>query len=120
MGLKNKFFAFFQTEEQFVRFALKYIKEHPAMLGKHDEDLRHFSRVFQSDICSMALGRMGFREKRFEQFDEQMTGVVKDYLALWTEDEKVDKDMVYSRECFERELKQYCGKKYVPWEERNR
>ena len=118
MGNKNKFFAFFQTEEQFLRFMLKYIEEHPETLRVHDEELRHFSRCFQADISTMALGRMGFREKRFQQYDEAMSGVAEDYMKLWSADLKDDKEMVYSRELFERELKQYCGRLYVPEPER--
>lgn len=118
MGNKNKFFAFFQTEEQFLRYTLKYINEHPEFLAAHDNEVRHFARCFQADISTMALGRMGFREKRFQQYDEKMVEVAKEYIELGEDDFKADAEMVYSKECFERELKQYTGKMYRPIEER--
>jgi hypothetical protein len=115
---KNKFFAFFHTEEQFKRFALDYMKAHPEFLRPYNNELRQMSRVFQLDISSMALGRMGFREKRFAQFDEHMNDILNEYLDLWNEDLKDDEEMVYSRDRFERELKQYMGKMYIPENER--
>ena len=95
---KSKFYAFFQTEESFVKAVLQYLSQHPEILRAHDEELRHFTRVWMQDHMSMALGRMGFREKRFRTLDETLTQVI--------------------RELFERELKQYAGKFYVPAEER--
>lgn len=78
------------------------------------EELRHFTRVWMMDMVTMALGRMGFREKRFNQFNDIITACVKDYDDVFMTDFKDDKELVYSREVFERELKQYTGKFYKP------
>lgn len=115
---KSKFYAFFKTEEEFAKAVLRYIEKRPELLRGHDEELRHFTRVWMTDNLSMALGRMGFREKRFRQLDEKLTEVIKEYFAEMSDDLKYDKEMVYSRELFERELKQYCGKFYTSAEER--
>ena len=79
---RGKFFAFFNTEEQFQKFMLKYIQEHPEVLRSHNEEIRHVSRVFAFDLSTMALGRMGFREKRFEKYDQSLSSVVDDYMKL--------------------------------------
>ena len=45
---KNKgIYRFFRTKEE---------------LQAHDEEIRHFTRIFTLDHVTVALGRMGFRE----------------------------------------------------------
>ncbi len=78
------------------------------------EELRHFTRVWMMDMVTMALGRMGFREKRFETFNNFISQTVTDYDKVYEEDLKDDKELIYSRTLFERELKQYTGKFYRP------
>lgn len=39
-------------------------------LQAHDEEIRHFTRVFTLDHVTVALGRMGFRESKFREFDK--------------------------------------------------
>ena len=87
-------------------------------LQLHDEEIRHFTRVFMLDHVTVALGRMGFRESKFKEFDRVLTDVVKEYMADYSADLKDDKSMEYSRACLDRELKQYTGKFFVPEEER--
>ena len=87
-------------------------------LKHHDEEIRHFTRVFTLDHVTVALVRMGFRESKFREFDRVLTGVVKEYMADYSTDLKDDKSMEYSRACLDRELKQYTGKFFVPEEER--
>ena len=93
-------------------FRTKYDMQH------HDEEIRHFTRVFTLDHVTVALGRMGFRESKFREFDRVLTEVVKEYMADYSTDLKDDKSMEYSRACLDRELKQYTGKLFVPEEER--
>ena len=101
---KNKgIYRFFHTKEE---------------LQRHDEEIRHFTRVFMLDHVTVALGRMGFRESKFREFDRVLTEVVKEYMADYSTDLKDDKSMEYSRACLDRELKQYTGKLFVPEEER--
>ena len=78
------------------------------------DDYRHFSRVFNSDLFTLALGRLGWRETRFRRLDETMLAVTKEYGDDFKEDYKDDPDMEYTREQFERELKQYAGRLYQP------
>ena len=87
-------------------------------LQAHDEEIRHFTRVFTLDHVTVALGRMGFRESKFREFDRVLTDVVKEYMTDYSADLKDDKAMEYSRACLDRELKQYTGKFFVPEEER--
>lgn len=95
---KNKgIYRFFRTKEE---------------LQHHDEEIRHFTRVFTLDHV------MGFRESKFREFDRVLTEVVKEYMTDYSADLKDDKSMEYSRACLDRELKQYTGKLFVPEEER--
>ena len=101
---KNKgIYRFFRTREE---------------LQRYDEEIRHFTRIFTLDHVTVALGRMGFRESKFREFDRVLTDVVKEYMADYSTDLKDDKSMEYSRACLDRELKQYTGKFFVPEEER--
>lgn len=89
-------------------------------LQAHDEDIRHFSRVFMLDHVTIALGRMGFREAKFREFDKVLTEVMSEYMADYKADLQDDKSMEYSRACLDRELQQYTGSLFVPEEERYR
>ena len=101
---KNKgIYRFFRTKEE---------------LQAHDEEIRHFTRVFTLDHVTVALGRMGFRESKFREFDRALSEVYKEYMEEYAADLKDDKSMEYSRACLDRELKQYTGKLFVPEEER--
>ena len=103
---KNKgIYRFFRTKEE---------------LQAHDEEIRHFTRVFVLDHVTVALGRMGFRESKFKEFDRVLSEVYKEYMEEYAADLKDDRYMEYSRACLDRELKQYTGKLFVPEEVRYR
>lgn len=87
-------------------------------LELYNEELRRFSRIFMLDHVSVALGRMGWRESKFKEFDRVLTEVMDEYMADYKSDLKYDKSMEYSRACLDRELKQYTGKMFVPEKER--
>ena len=87
-------------------------------LQAHDEELRHSTRAFTLDHVTVALGRMGFRESQFKEFDRVLTEVFQEDMTDYADDLKDDKSMEYSRACLDRELKQYTGKFFVPEEER--
>ena len=89
-------------------------------LQAHDEEIRHFTRVFVLDHVTVALGRMGFRESKFKEFDRVLSEVYKEYMEEYAADLKDDRYMEYSRACLDRELKQYTGKLFVPEEVRYR
>lgn len=115
---KNKFFAFFNTEADFVRFMIKYLDDHPEILRARDCETRRFTRIWQTDFVIITLGRMGFRETRLHNFNKTLEEVRKEYIKEYAEDLKCDATMEYSRELMEREIKQYTGKFYVPEKER--
>lgn len=98
--------------------SVEYSKAMQAKRELEDNQLRHFTRVWMLDMVTVALGRMGFREARFRKFNDILGQVVEEYDKVFLDDFKDDKEMVYSRECFERELKMYTGKFYAPEEER--
>lgn len=89
-------------------------------LQRHDEEIRHFTRVFTLDHVTIALGRMGFRESKFREFDRVLTEVFDEYMKDYAADLKDDESMEYSRACLDRELKQYTGELFVPEEIRYR
>ena len=103
MAKNTGIYRFFRTREE---------------LQAHDEEIRHFTRVFTLDHVTVALGRMGFRESKFREFDRVLTDVVKEYMTDYADDPRDDKSMEYRRACLDRELKQYTGKFFVPEEER--
>lgn len=89
-----------------------------AEMSAHDEDMRHFARVFMLDQVTIALGRMGWRESRFKELDKVLTEVTREYMNDFKTDLQDDKEMVYSRAMLDRELAQYTGKMYVPFDVR--
>lgn len=89
-------------------------------LDRYEEKIRHHTRIHMMDHVTLALGRMGFRETKFREFDQVLTQVCKEYAEDFLEDFKEDKEMIYSRSLMERELQQYTGKFYCPEEERYR
>lgn len=86
----------------------------------HNENIRHVTRVLTLDYVTVALGRMGFRESKFAEFERVFSEVYQEYMESFADDLKDDKEMVYSRAVLDRELKQYTGKLFTPAEERYR
>lgn len=84
----------------------------------YESEVRHFTRVYTLDDVTIALGRMGFRESKFREFDKVLTEVMHEYATETVEDYKDDKQMWYSKTAKDREIKQYVGSLFVPWEER--
>lgn len=80
--------------------------------------IRHHARVFQMDVVTIALGRMGWGEKRFGDFDAMLTEVAKEYSEDIVNDSKDDVDLWYSKSKLDRELAQYVGSRFVPYDER--
>lgn len=85
---------------------------------KYNKEQRHFTQIFVLDHVTVALGRMGFREAKFKEFDKVLSEVYKEYAEHYKEDLKTDPEMVYSMSLLDRELKQYTGKMFAPREER--
>ena len=89
-----------------------------AELDWYETGIRDHTRMWTIDLVTIALGRMGFRETRMQKFRETLTEVLNEFSKATLEDYKDDKQMWYSQELIERELKEYCGKLYSPKEER--
>lgn len=79
---------------------------------------RRLARIYMLDMVTIALGRMGFREARFKKFDEILTAVCDDYGKLILDDSKTDKEIWYSKDKLDEELKRYVGSLFVPYDER--
>lgn len=86
--------------------------------ARRDEEVRHHSRVFMMDIVTIALGRLGWGEKRFEKFDKMLTEVSEEYAKLILQDSSDDKDIVYTKACLDRELQRYVGERFIPYDKR--
>lgn len=79
---------------------------------------RKHSRTYMLDMVTLALGRMGFREARFKKFDEALTEACEDYGKLILDDSRADKDIWYSKDKLDEELKRYVGSLFVPYDQR--
>lgn len=84
----------------------------------YDREVRHLARVWMQDMFVIALGRMGWREKRIKNLNDLLCEVIREYGENGKKDGKDDPELVYTSGCFERELKSYVGSLYVPKEER--
>ena len=91
-----------------------------AELEAYEENTRHVARVYQMDDVYITLGRMGWREEDFAKFIETLKQVQYENAVEIMDDFKVDKQMWYGKACKDRELKEYMGSLFVPWEERYR
>lgn len=70
------------------------------------------------DFVTIALGRLGWREKRFRQLDEKLTEVMNDYDELLVDDWKNDPQYTYSHTKLDQELQLYAGGFFKPFKER--
>ena len=98
--------------------AATYMDKLALKASLHDQEQRYFGRVFMCDMWTILLGRMGYREKRFEKIDEDLTAICNEYSTDILNDAKGDRDIWYLKGALDREIKGYVGKKYVPWAER--
>lgn len=95
-----------------------YLARLQAVQQLRDEEVRKHARIFQMDMVTLALGRMGWRESRFREFDKKLAEVALEYATDIVEDSKVDKELWYSKDTLDREIKQYVGSMFVPYDER--
>ena len=95
-----------------------------ARLAEHDRLLSfaamHQEFCFCCDIMQIALGRLGWGEKRMTDFRDAFEKAYDDYERLRHEDGKCDKEGEYFKACLDRELSRYSGTKFVPYEVRHR
>ena len=89
-----------------------------AQMEKREAEVRRHSHTYMLDMVTLALGRMGWGEKRLREFDAKLTEASKDFAELILDDAKTDKDIVYAKACLDRELQRYTGTMFVPYDER--
>ena len=68
---------------------------------------------FCTDIATIALGRLGWGEKRLAEFEAAFSAAYEEY------DASDDREQAYYKACLDREIKQYVGNKFVPFDERH-
>lgn len=103
MGKNKGIFRLFRTTAEFDAFR---------------RDLIHFSRMYTLDDVCITLGRMGFTVEQFETFRAEYSEVANENAVELLEDSKADKDLWWSKDKKERELRGYLGELYAPPEER--
>lgn len=64
-----------------------------------------------ADVFHMGPGRC-------VSFGTALKGYLEEIAAMMNEDQKDDKNYVYTREKVDARLKQICGDNFTPWEER--
>jgi hypothetical protein len=79
---------------------------------------RHCARVFQMDMVTIAMGRLGWGEKRLKKLDEALLEVAKDMGASAKEEMKYDPELWVTCAKHEDELKKYAGSLYREPKER--
>ena len=84
----------------------------------HDYAVRKQTRQQMLDFTTIALGRLGYGEKRLTEFETTLSKVYVEYCDAFLLDMQDDKDMEYTKACLDRELQQYCGSKFEPFEAR--
>ena len=98
--------------------SMSYMDRLTLKANRHDEEQRFFGRVFMCDMWTIVLGRMGYREKRFEKIDKLLSEVCDEYSTDILNGAEEDRDIWYQKGALDREIKSYVGKIFVPWEER--
>ena len=99
----------------------EYERKLEQMRSEYEQKLameRHFSRVFQLYMVTLALGRLGWGEKRFRDLDKTLSVVQGEFVDGVHEDLKDDPDVWYSKGKLDQELKQYTGKLFLPFDKR--
>lgn len=91
-----------------------------------EEERRRYMRAarvvevgFCCDMAVIALGRLGWGAKRLKAFEEAFSAAYEEYEALREADGKDDKDQTYYKACIDREIKQYAGELFAPFDERH-
>ena len=88
------------------------------LVAAKEEEIRHHCRQFMLDLVTIALGRMGYCEKRLADFEKALSKVAEEYGTIILDDVKDDADLDYSKSKLDEELRQYCGDKFCCYEER--
>ncbi len=95
-----------------------YLARQQAYMLRREEEVRHHARVFQLDMVTIALGRMGWRERKFREFDKALSEVYDTYCKKIIDDSKDDPEIWYSKAKIDQEIQQYVGELFVPYDKR--
>lgn len=96
------------------------------LMARMEEQALRYARAarmleigFCTDIAVIALGRLGWGEKRLGDFEAAFSAAYEEYDALREEDGTDDREQAYYKACLDREIKQYVGGKFVPFDIRH-
>lgn len=97
-----------------------------SLMARMEEQALRYARAarmleigFCTDIAVIALGRLGWGEKRLGDFEAAFSAAYEEYDALREEDGSADREQAYYKACLDREIKQYVGGKFVPFDVRH-
>lgn len=97
-----------------------------ALMARMEEQALRYARAarmleigFCTDIAVIALGRLGWGEKRLGDFEAAFSAAYEEYDALREEGGTDDREQAYYKACLDREIKQYVGGKFVPFDIRH-
>lgn len=97
-----------------------------ALMARMEEQSLRYARAarmlevgFCTDIAVIALGRLGWGEKRLTEFEAAFSAAYEEYDDLREEDGSADREQAYYKACLDREIRRYVGTKFVPFNERH-
>lgn len=97
-----------------------------ALMARMEEQSLRYARAarmlevgFCTDIAVIALGRLGWGEKRLTEFEAAFSAAYEEYDDLREEDGSADREQAYYKACLDREIRRYVGTKFVPFDERH-
>lgn len=94
-----------------------------ALIARMEEQALRYARaarMLEIGFCTdIALGRLGWGEKRLGDFEAAFSAAYEEYDALREEDGTDDREQAYYKACLDREIKQYVGGKFVPFDTRH-
>lgn len=83
-----------------------------------DREMRLHTMQYTLDMVMVALGRLGYGAKRLNEIAKMIDEVSREYAEDVVKDAETDNELVYSRTSLDRELKQYVGENFIPYQER--
>ena len=74
-----------------------YAKRLDAARAVREYAIRRYTRQQMLDFVTIALGRMGYGEKRLKDFEQTLSAVYIEYAKAFSDDLKDDKESAYTR-----------------------
>ena len=95
-----------------------YAKRLDAARAAREYAIRRYTRQQMLDFVTIALGRMGYGEKRLKDFEQTLSAVYIEFAEAFTDDLKDDKECMYTKECLDCYLLYFFGISFEPYEKR--